>query len=676
MSDRITKWLSSGILAAGLSSLVLVGAGTAAASPDTSSESQSGEATSTEKSNSTREQSDSTAGVKPTDNTGLESSGTKPTDNTGHESSGTKREANDFGGQLAGAELHETKRAEAANDKVPGSKPQPADSGVPLIGSEPPPESAAETEPPAAEVVSAVEEDTYGSPSEEIQPIVPAERQTAVAPGVDHPLSGGQLEHSTPTLAGSTARGLAPVDEAAPLGEMVAVDEVPETAPAHTEPLMHFEVASLVQSARSTVVETEQAAVVAALDEPRAEAQLVAVTAPAQPTLINVLGTIAFAIFDFVAKIIAGPPSVPANSTVRVARAPLVIDCGDGYSADADWYFPTESTPDKLIYFQHGGFANAGLYNVTAAEFAEFNNAVVVVPSITTNFFACDGCQAGSDQMHAAVASLFVGDRAALLTSAEIAANAAGVEFTGLPRRFVFAGHSGGGQLAAGAAGYYADWASEERVHDLAGVLLLDTAPVGGAIERALPKIPIGIPVYTIAAQPNVLDQYGDTEQVLLDAREGQYVGVRLVGGQHTDAWQMSNPLLQFVVSLATGYPRAENVQAVQVIAAGWITDWFAEPGTPHVGIYPGDENAEGLIEVTTDAGTAYADALPAPVPQLSFIDQILKMLIGSTGSLQFAYCASEPAPPGAATDGSAQQPTLTPRKQTASMIGQRGCSN
>ncbi len=90
----------------------------------------------------------------------------------------------------------------------------------------------------------------------------------------------------------------------------------------------------------------------------------------------------------------------PAGGSARAARCDwparlLELDCGNGYTVDADWYFPTETEPDKIIYFQHGAFGRAGLYNITAADLAARNNAIVVAPSITTNFFACDGCTHG-----------------------------------------------------------------------------------------------------------------------------------------------------------------------------------------------------------------------------------------------------------------------------------------
>ncbi|MEO3760927.1 hypothetical protein ABGB19_21910 [Mycobacterium sp. B14F4] len=363
--------------------------------------------------------------------------------------------------------------------------------------------------------------------------------------------------------------------------------------------------------------------------------------APARPNLINIIGSLFFGVFDFFGALFEGPPAVPSGSTVRAGRSTLEIDCGDGYQASADWYFPTEGEPDKVIYFQHGAFARAGMYNYTAAELAERNNAIVVAPSITSNYFACDGCQMAGEQMHAAVANLFVDeDRAALLASAQ----AAGFTGTALPQRFVIAGHSGGGQTAGGAAGYYAQFAPADRLHDMAGVLLFDSSPIGGAIERGVNKIPLDIPVYAISAEPGPLNDYGGVAEVLARVRPG-FVGVQVIGGAHGDAWQSSNAIANLLVGIGTGFPQPRNVEAVQLLAQGWIADWFNNTHTDE--LY--GERGE-VITIETSAGPARAYVIPGPAPQLTIIDQIIKALLQSTTLLsQFSgNCAADPSAPTA----------------------------
>lgn len=430
----------------------------------------------------------------------------------------------------------------------------------------------------------------------------------------------------------ATAGSLA--DQAPEPDEAVERVTVPERVTASPRPIerrvARTSVAQVVAAtSRVTVAQAPEAATAAAQPAPTAAA------ATARPNLINIVGTLFFSLFDRVVRLFEGPPVVPPGRAVRLARTPLELDCGNGYTVDADWYFPTETEPDKIIYLQHGAFARAGLYNVTAADLAVRNNAIVVAPSITSNFFACDGCALGGDQMHAAVADLFIGDRAALTASAL----AAGWDAP-LPQRFVISGHSGGGQLAGGAAGYYAVRAPADEVHHLAGVLLLDTSALGGAIERGIARIPLDIPVHHIAASPAALNIYGDVNPVLAQLRSG-FVGVQLIGGTHNDAWRTTNGLAQFVGGLGGGFSQARNVDAVQELAQAWISDWFN--GT-HTAAYYGERGE--TITIDTPAGQAQAYVIPGPAPRLNFFDRIILAMMRSTLIFgQFTgNCAADPA--------------------------------
>jgi pimeloyl-ACP methyl ester carboxylesterase len=370
------------------------------------------------------------------------------------------------------------------------------------------------------------------------------------------------------------------------------------------------------------------------------------VAAPARPTLINVVGSFFWGLFDMFSKAISGPPAVPPGSTVTAGRSKLQIDCGDGYTADADWYFPTEGEPDKFIYFQHGFPGNAAVYNLTLTELAERNNAVVVAPSITGDVFACDACNLTGDPMHAAVAKLFEGDRAALLASAE----AAGYEGT-LPEQFVFVGHSHGGQLAAGASRYFEELAPANEKANLVGAVLLDSSAAGGALARALDKLPPDFPVLHISAAPALLNTFGSADAVFQQERPGQFNGIQLVGGTHSDGYRSSAVfgIAQFVVALATGPSTPENVEAVQVVTQGWITDMYAgrvyDPAS-RTGIYgvPG-EPGENVIDIPTDAGLAHAYVLPAPRSQFT---TLLSLVLGAFFELPTVFrldvCAVDPS--------------------------------
>jgi hypothetical protein len=371
---------------------------------------------------------------------------------------------------------------------------------------------------------------------------------------------------------------------------------------------------------------------------------------PAGPSLINVIGLFFWGLFDMVSKMVDLPPTVPPGSTVTAGRSTLQIDCGDGYTADADWYFPIEGEPDKFIYFQHGFPGRAGFYNLTLAELAERNNAIVVAPSITGNFFACDGCNLTTDPMHAAVAKLFEGDRAALLASAE----AAGYQGA-LPEKFVISGQPAGGILAAGAAGYFEELAPADQRTNLVGVLLFDTSASGGTLARALDKLPATLPVLHIAGAPAPLNTYGNANAALVEKRPGQFNGVQLVGGTHSDAFRTSSlfGIPQFVVALVTGASTPQNVEAVQVLSQGWITDMYAgrvyDPAT-RTGIYgvPGDPG-ETVIDIPTDAGLAHGYVLPGPTPQLTLVDLTVRTVLELPAAFDFATCAADPSASAAA---------------------------
>lgn len=441
------------------------------------------------------------------------------------------------------------------------------------------------------------------------------------------------------------------VDEGAPISVVVGTGLVHNWAQDAGVPLLGYTQTTAVRPDiyRELGLTEDTTVSLAKVQEPEAITMRAEAESVAKPTLIHTIGSFAWGMFDAVAKLFAGPPSVPPGSTVTAVRSALEIDCGDGYTTEADWYFPAEgeTPPTKLIYLQHGAFATAGMYNVTAAELAERNNAIVVAPTITSNFFACDACALGGDPMHGAVAELFLDDRAALLVSAQ----AAGFEGDALPQRFVIAGHSGGGQLAGGAAGYYAEFADDE-LQNLAGVLLLDTSAVGGAVERGVAKIPDDIPVYVISAAPAVMNGYGGVDKVVADLRPGEFVGVQLVGGVHGDAWQSTNALATFIVGVGTGFPAPENVEAAQVLMQGWINDWFT-PEDPDTGFY-GDPGS--VIDIPTDAGPAQAYVLPAPTRELSIVELFIKAIFESTALLTaLQTCAEDPSAAEASSTCSAE---------------------
>ncbi len=330
-------------------------------------------------------------------------------------------------------------------------------------------------------------------------------------------------------------------------------------------------------------------------------------------SLIDAAGTAVFNVYNAVFAVVAGPPVLPPGSTVTVDVSTLQYD--NGYTAPADWYFPAGSNPQGLIYLQHGFLASAPLYSYTAATLAEDTDSIVVAPTITSNFFAADGDWLGGAPMEAAAADLFVGDRAALTASASAAA---GHPVT-LPQRVVLVGHSlGGGFVVATAADMVDDGAAD----NLAGVVLFDGVSFQpGLLQTDLDTLPASTPVLLIASPPYFWNLWGQMGTALVTARPDQFVGVELVGGRHIDSMQGGNPLIQLGAYLVAGFSRPQNIDAVKILASGWINDMFA--GT-HDAIYasPGQ-----TLQIPTDAGTATAISLPAPPTPLSPVDTLEQTL-------------------------------------------------
>ncbi|MDG4668390.1 hypothetical protein [Mycobacterium sp. 236(2023)] len=457
---------------------------------------------------------------------------------------------------------------------------------------------------------------------------------------VDKPDAGVTDADETEAEPGSENRD---ADEEAVAVEEVAVDEEEEEEVAVTE---DEEVAADEAPVEepSVVKPSLVAAVLTETEPPTSTTELATASAP-RPTLLNVVGSFFWGAFDLLTKVVDGPPSVPPGSTLTAGRSRLDIDCGDGYTADADWYFPSEAEPDRFIYFQHGFPARAGFYNVTLQQLAVRNNAIVVAPSITSNIFACDACAASGEPMHAAVARLFEGDRAALLASAR----AAGYEGT-LPEDFVFAGQSAGASLAIAAAGYYYEAASEDDKSDMVGVLLYEVSAIGGAKEgnaltNGLEKLPDTLPVLTIAAEPNMLNSKNNANAVFLEERPDQFNGVQLVGGAHSDAFQ-SNILFgipQLIVNVFFGASTPANTEAVHVLTSGWLVDMYAHrvynPAT-RTGIY-GEPGGPGEVEIDipTTKGVATARVLPIQAPAPNGFDQVLNFFFGLLNANYYARC-------------------------------------
>lgn len=331
-------------------------------------------------------------------------------------------------------------------------------------------------------------------------------------------------------------------------------------------------------------------------------------------------------------RVVGGDPVVPPalKDSVQVSTSTLVVS--PGHEVEANWYFPTTGSgdaPTRMIYLQHGFLANGPLYSYTASYLAEQTNSIVVTTTYSSNPFAEDGMWLGGDNLHEAVAQLFLDpERTALNASMDTAELKAGrEENVDVPTEFVLVGHSLGGGFAPGVAGYYAEGlatrreAGEDAPNDLAGVVTYDAVPMGSIIPDAMNGLADleasdhnnpddYIPIYEIGAPLNYLNVFSDVNDQLTTARPGQFTGVVLRGGVHMDSMQGANPLIQAAAFLIAGFPEPQNPLAVRELSAGWINDMFDDKIDPATGACATDcagQYGTDPFAVHTDKGDAVA---------------------------------------------------------------------
>lgn len=315
---------------------------------------------------------------------------------------------------------------------------------------------------------------------------------------------------------------------------------------------------------------------------------------------------------------------------VVVGHSTLDIPCGPGYAARTDWYYPAPQVdangatvnPQGIIYLQNGFLANSGFYSALATNLAASTNSIVVVPTITSNFLSCTGCWLNSASMQQAAASLFVGNRDALLDSAV----AAGYVGASLPDPFVLSGHSAGGGFAAAVAGYTVDNGASSN---LRGVVMFDGVPGTGVLFGVVPKLNAqGIPIYQIAAQNQIWNLWGGGTNELDAANPGRFNGVVIYHGSHVDSMLGGNPVVDFFAQLVTKFSPPGATQAVYTFANGWINDMYAVTppviGTP---LYPAPNEP-------VQVGPATAYGLPSPTGQRSSLGELIYGILALLGSL------------------------------------------
>lgn len=408
------------------------------------------------------------------------------------------------------------------------------------------------------------------------------------------------------TVYGQDAEdGDAAVDDEALLervtgGESTVLDEDADTVePTESEAVpadgVAVSSASSTMAADSTVGETADVgppAVVASSDESDASTAAVELVTPAPQTPADNVSatrgnrTAIPAAADAAASTTAAPFAALASSDtvtgVQTGHAKLTIPLDHGYVTKADWYFPTQAdgsvSASGVIWLQHGFLNRKSFVSALATTLSQDTNSIVVAPNVASFPWRCAGCWLNGVELQQAVATMFIGDRAALNSSAM----AAGLVDT-LPEDFVLSGQSAGGGFATAVGGYYAS----DPVNDgsLRGVVMFDGFAFPGVVPKALESLDDPyIPVYQVAAPPQLWNLFGAATTELVDARPGQFVGATLARGSHADALLGGNPIIDFLAQLVTRFSPPGNTAATHTLSTGWINDMYQ-------GLGPADGN-------------------------------------------------------------------------------------
>ena len=573
MGQQFMLWLGAGVVTAGVSGAMFAGAGVAAA--DTESASDSGGPSSSESAQSNGSKADSpSSGLGAKQRRGAQS-------DSGSNSGGASSES---------AEPSESKGNSGTSRSVKKQRP------VSRPGSRSNDDAADESTATTKDTAGEMAPDHPSSPSGE-NTTEPSADLPVPPPADDEAGAVDRTATARSDIRARVADAIGVVDSAAPQtpAEPVKAQLEPETVVA----------SSTISPATATQTTPAPSGAV-----------VKAAAVPQLPSVINLIGSAVFNLFGAAERLVAGPPVLPPGSTVTVRSSTLEI--GDGQVVPADWYYPaTDEPPTRLIYLQHGFLATGPMYSYTAAYLAESTNSIVVTPSLTSNPFAADAVWLGGDGMQRAVADLFVGDREALTRSAVEAGYAKKYGLdpaeAALPQQFALVGHSLGGGLVSGVAGYTVD---NGAAANLVGVILLDGVPTGDVLPNALAKLDAYeqsdggryIPVRVIGAPTNFFNSSSNANQALSEARPDRYNGVVLVDGAHMDAMQGGNPVIQLAAYLVAGFPQKESPPAVQDLAGSWINDWFE--GRTDVGddLVPGS-----TLDITTEKGTARATVIGEP---------------------------------------------------------------
>ena len=284
------------------------------------------------------------------------------------------------------------------------------------------------------------------------------------------------------------------------------------------------------------------------------------------------------------------PPLSNGVTGVKTGTSALAIPFGTrGFVTSADWYFPTQAdgrvSANGVVWLQRGEIGDAAAFAALAAQIAGQTNSIVVTPAISSfEIPTLPGCFLGSAAMQQAVADMMLGDRGALV----ISANAAGYQGV-LPEKILFAGQRLGGGFAAEVAASTVDNGAATNV---LGVVMFDGVAVPDQFAPSVAKLEsLDIPVYQIASPPQAANNWGSTTEQLVVLQPDQFVGVQ--------------------------FDDASPLDAVMTFSTGWINDMYdgKGPTDPRYGLYGNPNHGTYVGNQPLVMGATGATVLPAPPP-------------------------------------------------------------
>ncbi len=276
-----------------------------------------------------------------------------------------------------------------------------------------------------------------------------------------------------------------------------------------------------------------------------------------------------------------------------------------------DWYLPDGGPVRGLVYLQHGFAESRNDWREFAALVAA---AGFVVFAPTLPKFDVLGCTVQNllpnHRFLAAVGDLFLGiddPAGALRRSFAAALDGTGRLGVALPTRLAIIGHSAGGEaaltIASRLTGDPGAPVGDPAPVDLRCVVLADPVRsiVGDTMSKALRVLArTAVPIRVLAAPPSSCNaRQSGTRTVLSELAGRSFLGALITAGSHADIFGGSVNRLE---RRTCGAPRQPNINAVQSLALGWLTDALTDATTDGMppdagsGMSPGGAGYDRLV--------------------------------------------------------------------------------